>query len=224
MRAWSTNEERVNGVDWRSRSRSRESLARSDGVAFSDDATFEGSCSRRKCGGLRAWRERSERSPVRDVEDTVLVLTCEHNSGVVTCRNIAGTEVAAHRVPVGQEAYGPWLGPLVFKSLKPIAGKLWLVTAGSEIVWKQPECSESEMETRNAGGKRARRFTGRQRFEEGHDNRDACNFEEYYRPKYRFHTHEERWNLGHDDRDGWTYHDHAPSVRPWTDPRGFASV
>jgi len=66
-----------------------------------------------------------------------------------------------------------------------------------------------------------RRYTGRERFEEGHDNRLGSNFDEYYTPRWRPYTHQERWEEGHDDRDGYTYNDHASSVRPFTDRKGF---
>eukprot|EP00418_Pyrodinium_bahamense_P022586 CAMPEP_0179149418 /NCGR_PEP_ID=MMETSP0796-20121207/72384_1 /TAXON_ID=73915 /ORGANISM="Pyrodinium bahamense, Strain pbaha01" /LENGTH=164 /DNA_ID=CAMNT_0020850257 /DNA_START=1 /DNA_END=495 /DNA_ORIENTATION=- len=69
---------------------------------------------------------------------------------------------------------------------------------------------------------RQHRYTGRERFEEGHDDRAGGDFAEYYTPTRQPYTHRERWGEGHDDRDGWRYCDHAPSVRPFTDPNGFS--
>mmetsp|Transcript_147197 Transcript_147197/g.256919 ORF Transcript_147197/g.256919 Transcript_147197/m.256919 type:complete len:203 (-) Transcript_147197:7-615(-) len=92
-----------------------------------------------------------------------------------------------------------------------------LLRAWSEDFGSQPHPRQQA----EISAKAKHRYTGRERFEEGHDNRHGGNFSEYFTPRRRHYSHRERWEEGHDDRDGYSYNDHAPSVRPTTDSAGF---
>jgi len=135
---------------------------------------------------------------------------------------MAGVQIGDIEVPSSAHPYGSWLGAEVSKLMKTLKGTLCLIKRDGSITSRDDGCSTSSTTSPKDAALKGRRFTGRERFHEGHDDRIEGNFAEYYTPRLRPYTHRERWCEGHDDRDGWTYGDHAASVRPFSDPAGFA--
>merc|ERR1712217_355575 len=134
-----------------------------------------------------------------------------------------GNDVGEFTVPGKEDPYGTWLGTAISKTHQADVGEFCLVKRDGKVFWRKTiDQRTSSMNKQQHVSPSGHRFTGRERFTEGHDDRDGGCFAEYYTPRRRVYTHRDRWIEGHDDRDGMTYAHHASSVRPFSDPQRFA--
>jgi len=191
---------------------------RSRSRSASDDANDR--TAKYRQGPLRAWQD-EDICPA--VQTPTLAITCEHVDGTVKCTSMAGNEVGEFKVPRKEDPYGRWLATAVSQAHQAGIGELCLIKRDGTIFWREGlDKTTSSMIKQTPVRSRGHRFSGRERFTEGHDDRDGGCFVEYYTPRRRPYTHRDRWTQGHDDRDGRTYADHVPSVRPLLDPERFA--
>mmetsp|Transcript_16077 Transcript_16077/g.31459 ORF Transcript_16077/g.31459 Transcript_16077/m.31459 type:complete len:255 (+) Transcript_16077:63-827(+) len=176
----------------RSRSRSADitpydehdrSRSRSAGCA-SDD--FVGHTAKHRQGHLRAWQD-EDACPA--VQKPTIAITCEHTGGVVKCTSMAGNEVGEFKVPRKEDPYGKWLGTAISQAHHAGIGELCLVKRDGTIFWREGlDKKASSMIKQTVVRSRGHRFTGRERFAEGRDNRDGGCFAEYYTPRRRPNT------------------------------------
>lgn len=207
----------------RSRSRSADITPYDEHDRVRDGREFDDSdnhVAEHRHGHLRAWQDEDSCPTAKKL---TIAITCEHIGGIVRCTSMAGNEVGEFKVPKKEDPYGNWLGKAVSQAHQAEVGELCLIKSDGTIFWREGLDQKVSSTSKHTNASfRGRRFTGRERFTEGHDDRNGGCFAEYYTPRRRPYSHRDRWTQGHDDRDGRTYADHASSVRPFSDPDGFA--
>lgn len=134
-------------------------------------------------GRMRAWDD-DDVCPA--VKKTTIVITCEHIGDKVKCTTISGNEVGEFKIPERENPYETWLGSAVSECHQPGVGELCLVRRDGTIIWREGD-GRTPMSTQkeSSASSRSGRFTGRERFLEGHDDRVGGCFAEYYTPRRR---------------------------------------
>lgn len=81
-----------------------------------------------------------------------VVITCEHLTtgddaeGVVKCRSVAGEDVAALKVPSGEDPFGEWLGRGLLGKVNT-DGRLRLIKPTHEIIWSADASGDDDCVT-----------------------------------------------------------------------------